>query len=176
MIRDILRMGDPRLLQRSREVDDVGSAELLALLADMRETMVAATGAGLAAPQIGVPLRVVIFGVSANPRYPDAEPVPYTELINPVLTPLGNAMEEDWEGCLSVPGLRGRVPRYARLRYRGLDPQRNVIEREVDGFHARVVQHECDHLDGILYPMRIRDFASFGFTDVLFPDMEVVED
>ena len=171
MIRDVLRMGDPRLLERSREVIDVGTAAMAALLADMRDTMRAQNGAGLAAPQIGVPLRVVIFGVEHNPRYPDAEPVPYTELVNPVLTPLSDELEDGWEGCLSVPGLRGVVTRHRRLRYRGLDPAGNVIVRDVDGFHARVVQHECDHLDGILYPMRVRDFTRFGFTDVLFPDL-----
>ncbi len=171
MIRDILRMGDPRLLERSREVGRFGTAELDDLLADMRETMRAENGAGLAAPQIGVGLRVVIFGVDFNPRYPDAEPVPYTELINPVLTPVSDEMEEGWEGCLSVPGLRGVVPRYARLRYSGFDPRGHPIEREVSGFHARVVQHETDHLDGILYPMRVRDFSRFGFTDVLFPSL-----
>jgi peptide deformylase len=137
----------------------------------MRDTMRAEDGAGLAAPQIGVGLRVVIFGVERNPRYPDAEPVPYTELINPVLRPLSDEMEEGWEGCLSVPGLRGVVPRYRRLRYSGLDPAGNTIVRDVDGFHARVVQHECDHLDGILYPMRVRDFTRFGYTDVLFPQL-----
>jgi peptide deformylase len=171
MIRDILRMGDPRLLERSREVERLGTAELDALLTDMRDTMRAENGAGLAAPQIGVGLRVVIFGVERNPRYPDAEPVPYTELINPVLTPLSDEMEEGWEGCLSVPGLRGVVPRYARLRYFGFDARGHPIEREVSGFHARVVQHETDHLDGILYPMRVRDFSRFGFTDVLFPSL-----
>ena len=176
MIREILRMGDPRLWQPSKPVERVPAPDLDALLADMRETMAAANGAGLAAPQIGVPLRVVIFGVDANPRYPEAPPVPYTELVNPVLTPLGDAIEEGWEGCLSVPGLRGMVPRYARLRYEGLDPQGRPIAREVDGFHARVVQHECDHLDGILYPMRMRDFSRFGFTDVLFPGTGVVDD
>jgi peptide deformylase len=169
MIRDVLRMGDPRLLARSREVERVGTAELDALLADMRDTMHAENGAGLAAPQIGVDLRVVIFGVERNPRYPAAEPVPYTELVNPVITPLSEETEDGWEGCLSVPGLRGVVPRYRYLRYRGLDPRGGVIEREVEGFHARVVQHECDHLDGVLYPMRIRDLSRFGFTDVLFP-------
>ncbi len=170
MIRDVLRMGDPRLLQRSMEVSAFGTPALEALLADMRDTMRAENGAGLAAPQIGVPLRVIIFGIERNPRYPEAEPVPYTELLNPVLTPLGDEMEEGWEGCLSVPGLRGVVPRYARLAYAGIDPEGRRIEREVDGFHARVVQHECDHLDGILYPMRVRDFSRFGYTDVLFPD------
>ena len=171
MIRDILRMGDPRLLERSREVERFDTPELAALLADMRETMRAENGAGLAAPQIGVGVRVVIFGVERNPRYPDAEPVPYTELVNPVLTPLSDEMEEGWEGCLSVPGLRGVVPRYAKLRYSGFDPRGRPIEREVNGFHARVVQHETDHLDGILYPMRVRNFARFGFTDVLFPEL-----
>ena len=171
MVRDVLRMGDPRLLVRSREVADVRAPGIAALLADMRDTMRAQSGAGLAAPQIGVPLRVVIFGVEHNPRYPDAEPVPYTELVNPVLSELSDEMEDGWEGCLSVPGLRGVVPRHRRLRYRGLDPAGNVIEREVEGFHARVVQHECDHLDGILYPMRVRDFTRFGFTDILFPEL-----
>ena len=171
MIRDVLRMGDPRLFARAREVDDVVHPQIAALLVDMRDTMRAEDGAGLAAPQIGVGLRVVIFGVERNPRYPDAEPVPYTELINPVLTPLSDEMEEGWEGCLSVPGLRGVVPRYRRLRYSGLDPAGNTILRDVDGFHARVVQHECDHLDGILYPMRVRDFTRFGYTDVLFPQL-----
>ena len=176
MIRDVLRMGDPRLLERSREVARFGTPALDALLTDMRDTMRAQNGAGLAAPQIGVPLRVVIFGVDHNPRYPDAEPVPYTEIINPVLMPLGDEMEEGWEGCLSVPGLRGVVPRYTRLAYTGLDPQGRPIKREAGGFHARVVQHECDHLDGILYPMRVRDFSRFGFTDVLFPDVAVIEE
>ena len=169
MIREVLRMGDPRLLERSQEVAMPAGEELRALLDDMRETMRAQNGAGLAAPQIGTGLRVVIFGFERNERYPDAEAVPYTELVNPVWTPLSDEMEEGWEGCLSVPGLRGVVPRYARLRYRGLDPNGATIEREVDGFHARVVQHECDHLDGILYPMRMRDFRRFGFTDILFP-------
>jgi peptide deformylase len=173
MIRDVLRMGDPRLLERSREVTETRSVHIAALLEDMRDTMRAQDGAGLAAPQIGVPLRVVIFGVERNPRYPAAEPVPYTELINPVLSAFSDEMEDGWEGCLSVPGLRGVVPRHVRLRYRGLDPSGAVIEREVDGFHARVVQHECDHLDGILYPMRVRDFTRFGFTDVLFPELDV---
>ena len=175
MIREVLRMGDPRLLERSREVARFGTSGLDSLLADMRDTMRAQSGAGLAAPQIGVPLRVVIFGVERNPRYPDAEPVPYTEIVNPVIVPLGEEMEEGWEGCLSVPGLRGVVPRYTRVRYTGFDPQGRPIEREAGGFHARVVQHECDHLDGILYPMRVRDFTRFGFTDVLFPDVAAVE-
>jgi len=176
MIRDVLRMGDRRLLQRSREVADVRAPEIAALLADMRDTMREQNGAGLAAPQIGVGLRVVIFGVERNPRYPDVEPVPYTELINPVLTDLSADMEEGWEGCLSVPGLRGVVTRHARLRYRGFDPEGNVIDREAEGFHARVVQHECDHLDGILYPMRVRDFTRFGFTDILFPGLADSDD
>jgi len=163
MIREILRMGDPRLLERSQEVERFDTVELAELLADMRETMNAADGAGLAAPQIGVPLRVVIFGIEHNPRYPDAEAVPYTELINPVLTPLGEEEEEGWEGCLSVPGFRGVVPRFVRLRYEGFDPQGKRIAREVDDFHARVVQHECDHLDGILYPQRMRDMTKFIF-------------
>ena len=175
MIRDILRMGDPRLLERAKDAEVGATPELSALLADMRETMAAHDGAGLAAPQIGVPLRVVIFGLEYNPRYPDAEPVPYTELINPVLTPLGDEMEDGWEGCLSVPGFRGVVPRFTRLRYEGFDPQGRRIARDVDGFHARVVQHECDHLDGILYPMRIVDLRKFGFTDVLFPEMAGVD-
>ena len=176
MIRPILRMGDPLLFQRSQPVPRFGTPELRELLSDMRETMIAAHGAGLAAPQIGVLERVVIFGFEHNDRYPDADPVPYTELINPVLTPLGAAMEEDWEGCLSVPGLRGRVPRFSALRYTGFDPEGRAIEREVSGFHARVVQHECDHLDGILYPMRMRYLRQLGYTDVLFPDAEMVDD
>jgi peptide deformylase len=171
MIRDVLRMGDPRLLEPSRDVAHFGTRELADLLADMRDTMHARDGAGLAAPQIGVPLRVVIFGLARNPRYPDAEPVPYTELVNPVLTPLTGELEDGWEGCLSVPGFRGLVPRFTRLRYEGFDPAGQRIARDVEGFHARVVQHECDHLDGILYPMRIRDLRDFGFTDVLFPEM-----
>jgi len=172
-VREVLRMGDLRLLQRARPVASFDTPELHALLADMRDTMDALNGAGLAAPQIGVGLQVVIFGVEHNPRYPEAEAVPHTALINPTLIPLGNEMEEDWEGCLSVPGMRGVVPRYARLRYQGYDPHGNPIDRSVDGFHARVVQHECDHLIGVLYPMRIRDLSRFGFTEVLFPDQEV---
>lgn len=170
MILDVIRMGDPRLWQPSFRVEKFGTPELEALLQNLRDTMVAQDGAGLAAPQIGVPVQVVIFGVENNPRYPDAEPVPYTELVNPVLTPLSDAMDEDWEGCLSVPGLRGVVPRYAHLRYEGYDPRGQPIRRDVAGFHARVVQHECDHLHGILFPMRMRDFSRFGYTDILFPE------
>lgn len=163
-------MGDARLLEPARPIEEFGTPELHALLADMQDTMHALDGAGLAAPQIGSGLQVVIFGVDHNPRYPDAEPVPHTVLINPTLTPLGDEIGEDWEGCLSVPGMRGVVPRHARLHYRGFDQYGNAIDRSVSGFHARVVQHECDHLIGVLYPMRIRDFSRFGFTDVLFPD------
>jgi len=170
VIRDVLRMGDPRLWRVSEPVRRFGTRELEELLVDLRDTMAAENGAGLAAPQIGVGLRVVIFGVESNPRYPDAESVPYTELVNPVLTPLSDEIEEGWEGCLSVPGLRGVVPRYAALRYEGFDPKGRRIRREVSGFHARVVQHECDHLDGILYPMRMTDLRRFGYTQVLFPD------
>ena len=169
MIREVLRMGDPRLLARSEEIQVFGTPELRELLQDMRDTMAHLNGAGLAAPQIGVGLRVVIFGVHANPRYPDAEEVPDTVLINPVLTPLDPEMEEGWEGCLSVPGMRGVVPRYKRLRYRGFDENGRPFEREALDFHARVVQHEVDHLDGILYPMRIRDLSKFGFNEALFP-------
>jgi len=176
MIRDVLRMGDPRLLPPSRPVTAFGTPELDALLVDLRDTMAVQNGAGLAAPQIGVHLQVVIFGVERNPRYPDAEPVPYTELVNPLLTPLSDEMEEGWEGCLSVPGLRGVVPRYTQLRYEGFDPAGRPLKREATGFHARVVQHECDHLLGILYPMRMRDFRQFGFTDILFPDVATMEE
>ena len=175
-IRPVLRMGDPVLLQKAAPVERFDTPELHALIQDMKDTMAYMNGAGIAAPQIGVSLRVVIFGVGANPRYPDAEEVPYTVLVNPELTPLDDEMEEGWEGCLSVPGMRGVVPRYQRLRYTGFDQYGNPIDRTVSGFHARVVQHECDHLDGILYPMRIRDLARFGFTDVLFPDMQVADD
>jgi len=168
-IRTVLRMGDARLLKRAAPVSDFGTPQLHALLADMRDTMRALNGAGLAAPQIGVGLRVVIFGVEKNPRYPDAEEVPQTVLINPVITPLDDGMEEGWEGCLSVPGMRGLVPRHAHIRYRGFDEFGAQIDRSVSGFHARVVQHETDHLDGILYPMRIRDMTQFGFTEQLFP-------
>jgi len=167
--RPVLRMGDPRLLERSQELERFDTPELHALIADMQDTMAAMSGVGLAAPQIGVPLRVVIFGMQHNPRYPDAQPVPDTVLINPLLTPLADTIEEDWEGCLSVPGMRGLVPRFASLRYQGRDQFGAPIDRSVSGFHARVVQHECDHLDGILYPMRIRDLRNFGYLDVLFP-------
>lgn len=176
MIREVLRMGDPRLLEKARPVEAFGTPELRGLVDDMRETMRAANGAGLAAPQIGVGLRVVIFGFEANPRYPQAEAVPYTVLLNPVLRPLSEELEEGWEGCLSVPGLRGVVPRWTRMAYRGFDLEGAPIEREASGFHARVVQHECDHLDGILYPMRIRDFTKFGYTDVLFPGTDIAEE
>ncbi|NTV09743.1 MAG: peptide deformylase [Zoogloea sp.] len=172
MIREILRMGDPRLLQRARPVQAFGTPELAALIADMRDTMRDADGAGIAAPQIGVDLRVVIFGNGeANPRYPDADVVPFTVLVNPVLEVLSDEEEGGWEGCLSVPGLRGWVPRFQHLRYRGFDEAGREFERTVSGFHARVVQHECDHLDGILYPARIRDFSRFGYTDILFPEL-----
>lgn len=173
MIRDVLKMGDPRLHVAASPVEAFDTPALHALLQDMRDTMAHLDGAGLAAPQIGVGLRVVIFGVTFNPRYPDAEPVPQTVLINPVLTPVSAAMDEDWEGCLSVPGLRGWVPRYRAIRYRGMDERGRVLERSVEGFHARVVQHECDHLDGILYPMRIRDLTRFGFSEALFAEHEL---
>jgi peptide deformylase len=175
-VRPVLRMGDPRLLQRSGEVGAFDTPELHALLQDMQDTMQALNGAGLAAPQIGVPLRVVIFGMEHSPRYPDAEPVPFTVLVNPQLMPLDSEVEEGWEGCLSVPGMRGLVPRHARLRYRGYDQRGVPIDRSVAGFHARVVQHECDHLDGILYPTRIRDLRNFGFHEELFPDQPMVDD
>jgi peptide deformylase len=174
VIRPILRMGNPRLLQVAQPVESFGTAELRRLIADMIDTMRAADGAGLAAPQIGVPLRVVIFGSAdgvPNPRYPGEPPVPWTILVNPRLQPLGDEVEQGWEGCLSVPGLRGLVPRHRRLRYSGFNAEGQRIERIVEGFHARVVQHECDHLDGILYPMRMRDLSRLGFTDVLFPDL-----
>ncbi|MCL4798270.1 MAG: peptide deformylase [Burkholderiales bacterium] len=176
MIRPVLRMGDPRLLVPAQPVEAYDTPELHALVADMRDTMAHLDGAGLAAPQIGVGLRVVIFGVHRNPRYPDAEEVPDTVLVNSRLTPLGEEIEEGWEGCLSVPGMRGLVPRYRRLRYEGFDAAGGRIDRTVEGFHARVVQHECDHLDGILYPMRIRDLANFGFTEVLFPGRPAMDE
>ncbi|HEY8887515.1 MAG TPA: peptide deformylase [Gallionella sp.] len=174
-IKTVLRMGDARLLQRAEPVGQFDTAELHALLVDMHDTMHALNGAGLAAPQIGVGLRVVIFGVQHNSRYPDAESVPETVLINPFITP-GEAMEEDWEGCLSVPGLRGMVPRHVHIRYQGQDEYGALIDRTVSGFHARVVQHECDHLDGILYPMRIRDLTKFGYTEELFPGREMQDE
>jgi peptide deformylase len=169
MIREVLRMGDPRLLRKAAPVERFGTPELAALLDDMRDTMAHLNGAGLAAPQIGVDLRVVIFGLKENPRYPEAEEVPQTVLINPVITPGSEEMQEDWEGCLSVPGMRGWVPRHRRIRYSGFDDRGRRFERDVNGFHARVVQHECDHLEGILYPMRVRDFTRFGFVEALFP-------
>jgi peptide deformylase len=169
-------MGHPLLLRRAAELQDFAAPALGDLLEDMRDTMAALDGAGLAAPQIGVSVRVVIFGMDFSPRYPDAPPVPRTVLINPVLTPLADQQEEGWEGCLSVPGMRGLVPRFTRLNYRGFDERGAPIDRTVDGFHARVVQHEVDHLDGILYPMRIRDFANFGFSEELFPGEEIVDD
>jgi peptide deformylase len=175
-IRDILKMGDPRLLSQAEPITNFGTPELEALIEDMFDTMYAANGAGLAAPQIGVNSQLVIFGFKNNLRYPDAPPVPETVLINPVLTPLSDEIDEDWEGCLSVPGMRGVVPRWSRLHYEGVDQHGNVISRDVDGFHARVVQHECDHLAGILYPMRIKDFSRFGFTEVLFPGLDAHED
>ena len=175
-VREILKMGDPRLLRIARPVEAFGTPELRALIGDLFETMHAVHGAGLAAPQIGVDLALVIFGAregaGANARYPDAPPVPQTVLINPQITPLDDAEEEGWEGCLSVPGLRGVVPRFARIRYTGFDPQGRRIDREAEGFHARVVQHECDHLIGKLYPMRITDFSKFGFTEILFPGLD----
>lgn len=171
-VKQILKMGDPRLLRQAKPVERFDTPELRDLLQDMFDTMVAANGAGLAAPQIGVDLQVVVFGFNRNERYPDAPPVPMTVLINPTLTPLGDEQVDGWEGCLSVPGLRGVVPRWQRIRYQGFDAKGEPIDREVDGFHARVVQHECDHLIGVLYPMRIKDFSQFGFTEVLFPGMD----
>lgn len=175
-VRDILKMGDPRLLRQAEPVTQFGTPELQALIDDMFDTMHAANGAGLAAPQIGVGLQVVIFGFGSNSRYPDAPPVPETVLINPVLKPLSDESEEGWEGCLSVPGLRGMVPRWRALHYEGYGRDGHLISRDVEGFHARVVQHECDHLAGILYPMRIKDFSRFGFVDVLFPGLDAGDD
>jgi len=175
-VREVLRMGDPRLWRVSEVVNHVRAPELAALLQDMRDTMQALNGAGLAAPQVGVPWRVVIFGLQNSARYPDAEPVPQTTLINPIITPLDADLEDGWEGCLSVPGMRGLVPRHARIRYQGVDEQGRSIDREVLGFHARVVQHEVDHLDGVLYPTRIRDLRNFGFNEALFPDQELADD
>ena len=176
-VQEILKMGDPRLLRVAQPVTHFNMPELQGLLQDLSDTMLAANGAGLAAPQIGVDLQVVIFGSGEfNPRYPEAPVVPRTVLINPVLTPVGDEQEDGWEGCLSVPGLRGVVPRFKRLRYQGFDPHGQPIDRTVEGFHARVVQHECDHLMGMLYPMRVRDFSRFGFTEVLFPGLDATDD
>ena len=176
-VRDILKMGDPRLLRVAEPVAAFDTPELHALLTDLRDTMAAANGAGIAAPQIGVNLQVVIFGsTTVNPRYPDRELVPPTVLINPVITPLGSDEAQAWEGCLSVPGLRAMVPRWARVRYTGFDEKGQPIDRTVEGFHALVVQHECDHLIGKLFPMRVRDFGRFGFTEVLFPEISAAED
>jgi len=176
-VRDILKMGDPRLLRVAQPVRAFDTDALHTLVTDLLDTMRAANGAGLAAPQIGVDLQVVIFGTGApNPRYPDAPLVPHTVLVNPVITPLGDAEDDGWEGCLSVPGLRGLVPRWSCIRYTGFDQYGDAIDRTVDGFHARVVQHECDHLIGILYPMRILDLRSFGFADVLFPGQQLEDD
>ncbi len=169
-------MGHPVLREKAKAVDKIGTPELRELVADMKETMAAKNGAGLAAPQIGVGQRVVIFGVDHNPRYPDAEPVPFTVLVNPKIVMLTRDVESDWEGCLSVPGMRGVVPRYTKLRYTGTDEEGNPIDRVAEGFHARVVQHECDHLDGILYPQRMTDMSTFGFTRELFPDEEIADD
>ena len=174
--REVLRMGHPVLRERAKPVESFGTPELRELLQDMHDTMAAKNGAGLAAPQIGVSRRIVIFGVEANPRYPDAEPVPFTVLVNPKIVILTREIEEDWEGCLSVPGMRGVVPRYTKLRYSGFDIEGNPIEREAEGFHARVVQHECDHLDGILYPQRMTDLSKFGFNEELFPGKELVDE
>ncbi|MGI9130902.1 MAG: peptide deformylase [Candidatus Methylopumilus sp.] len=175
-IRQVLKMGDPRLLRVSEPVQDFKSQALKDLIEDMHDTMHSLNGAGLAAPQIGVNLRVVIFGVKKTPRYPDAEEVPYTILINPILTFIEEEMEEGWEGCLSVPGMRGLVSRFKKLRYQGYDLNQNPIDRTVGDFHARVVQHECDHLDGILYPLRIKDLRNFGFSEILFPDSDLQDD
>jgi peptide deformylase len=175
-IKPVLRMGEPLLFAKAEPVARFDTPELHALIQDMHDTMAQMNGAGIAAPQIGVSLRVVIFGVGSNPRYPDAEQVPYTVLVNPELRPVGDDLEDGWEGCLSVPGMRGVVPRYTRLHYTGFDQFGQPIDRLVSGFHARVVQHECDHLDGILYPMRIQDLTNFGYTDVLFPDSDIADD
>ena len=180
-IKTVLRMGEPCLLLKAAPVEQFNTVELHALIQDLEDTMLHMNGAGIAAPQIGVSLRVIIFGQkeseeAKNPRYPDADVVPYTVLINPVLTPIGNEMESDWEGCLSVPGMRGIVPRYKRLHYTGFDQYGNLVDRLVSDFHARVVQHECDHLDGILYPMRIENLKDFGYTDIFFPNQDVQDD
>lgn len=175
-IREILKMGDPRLLRVARPVQAFGTPELRALIDDLFETMRAVNGAGLAAPQIGVDLALVVYGFRENERYPDAPPVPETVLLNPRITPLGEREEDGWEGCLSVPGMRGVVPRFSHIHYSGFDPEGRPIERDAEGFHARVVQHECDHLMGLLYPMRIRDFRQFGYTSVLFPELDPNDD
>lgn len=180
-IKHVLRMGEPCLLLKAQPVEKFDTHELHSLIQDLEDTMHAMNGAGIAAPQIGVSLRVVIFGQkpddeSKNPRYPDADAVPYTVLVNPVITPVGEAMEDGWEGCLSVPGMRGIVPRYLRLHYAGFDQYGNRVDRLVSGFHARVVQHECDHLDGVLYPMRIKNLKDFGFSDVFFPNQDIQDD
>jgi peptide deformylase len=180
-IKTVLRMGEPLLLQKALPITTFNTPELNALIEDMQDTMQAMSGAGIAAPQIGVSLQVVIFGqkehsLEKNPRYPDADAVPYTVLINPILTPINDDIEDGWEGCLSVPGMRGVVPRYLRLHYSGFDQFGNAIDRLVSGFHARVVQHECDHLNGILYPMRITDLSQFGYVDVLFSGQNIVDD
>jgi peptide deformylase len=175
-VRAILKMGDPLLLKQADPVTEFDTPELHSLLQDMVDTMKVHHGAGIAAPQIGVSKQIVIFGGSKSPRYPDAELVPFTVLINPELTPLSDQMEDDWEGCLSVPGLRGKVPRYSQLRYQGVDQFGNVIDRIASGFHARVVQHEVDHLLGILYPMRIKDMTQFGFIESMFPGQDIVDD
>jgi peptide deformylase len=175
-VRQLLKMGDARLLRVAKPVEHFDSAELLALIADLSDTMAAANGAGIAAPQIGVDLAVVLFGFDHNQRYPDAPPVPRTVLINPQITPLGDAEDDGWEGCLSVPGIRAVVPRWSRIRYTGVDPKGQLIDRVAEGFHARVVQHECDHLIGKLFPMRVRDFSRFGYTEVLFPGLDPSSD
>jgi peptide deformylase len=175
-VRPVLRMGDPRLFKMARRVERFGTRELEALLEDMHDTMRALNGAGLAAPQIGVDLQVVVFGLEGNPRYPEAEAVPYTVLVNPTVEPVGEEQVEGWEGCLSVPGLRGLVPRYRHIRYRGFNAQGAPVDRTVSEFHARVVQHEVDHLLGILYPMRIRDMRNFGVTEELFPGVVAVDE
>jgi peptide deformylase len=175
-VRQILKMGDARLLRVAKPVEHFDSVELHALIADLSDTMAAANGAGIAAPQIGVDLAVVLFGFDHNQRYPDAPPVPRTVLINPQITPLGDAEDDGWEGCLSVPGIRAVVPRWSRVRYTGVDPQGQTIDRVAEGFHARVVQHECDHLIGKLFPMRVRDFSRFGYTEVLFPGLDPSSD
>ena len=177
MIRRILKMGEPSLFEPSKKVERFGTAQLHELLLDLRDTMMDANGAGIAAPQIGVNLQVVIFGADeVNPRYPDAPMVPRTVLINPVITPLSDETEDGWEGCLSVPGMRGVVPRHLKIRYTGFDEKGQPIDRVAEGFHARVVQHECDHLWGVLFPMRVRDMSKFGYTSVLFPELDDNDD